>query len=53
VAQTTRTSVEFDADDDADNEHIRETALEEAELADWDEDLPEVASIETIEEERA
>jgi hypothetical protein len=53
VEQTKRTSVEFDVDDDADNEDIRETALEEAEIADWDEEPPEVVSIEIIEEERA
>jgi hypothetical protein len=48
VAITRRTSVEFEVDDDADPEEIKETALEEAELAEWDDDPPEVVSIEII-----
>ena len=36
VEITRRTSVEFEVDDDADTEEIKETALEEAELAEWD-----------------
>jgi hypothetical protein len=44
-----RTYVEFEVDDDADTEDIKETALDEAELAEWDDDPPEVVSIEIIE----
>jgi hypothetical protein len=40
-----RTYVEFEVDDDADDEEIKATALEEAELAEWDDDPPEVVSI--------
>jgi hypothetical protein len=49
VEITRRTSVEFEVDDDADTEEIKETALEEAELAEWDDDPPEVVSIAIIE----
>jgi hypothetical protein len=49
VEITRRTYVEFDVDDDADTEEIKETALEEAELAEWDDDPPEVVSIQIIE----
>jgi hypothetical protein len=49
VEITRRTSVEFEVDDDADTDDIKETALEEAELAEWDDDPPEVVSIEIIE----
>jgi hypothetical protein len=45
VEVTRRTSVEFEVDDDADTEDIKATALEEAELAEWDDDPPEVVSI--------
>ena len=45
VEVTRRTSIEFEVEDDADNEEIKETALDEAELAEWDEDPPEVVSI--------
>jgi hypothetical protein len=48
VEITRRTSVEFEVDDDADTEEIRETALEESELAEWDDDPPEVVPIEII-----
>jgi hypothetical protein len=48
VEITRRTSVEFEVDDDADTEDIKDTALEEAELAEWDDDPPEVVSIEII-----
>jgi hypothetical protein len=48
VEITRRTSVEFEVDDDADSEEIKETALEEAELAEWDDDPPEVVSIEIM-----
>jgi hypothetical protein len=49
VEITRRTSVEFEVDDDADTEEITATALEEAELAEWDDDPPEVVSIEILE----
>jgi hypothetical protein len=49
VEITRRTSVEFEVDDDADTDDIKETALEEAELAEWDDDPPEVVSIAIIE----
>jgi hypothetical protein len=49
VEITRRTYVEFEVDDDADTEDIKETALEEAELAEWDDDPAEVVSIEIIE----
>jgi hypothetical protein len=48
VEITRRTSVEFEVDDDADTEDIKATALEEAELAEWDDDPPEVVSIAII-----
>lgn len=50
VEQTKRTYVEFDADDDADGEEIRAIALEEAELADWEEEPPEIVSIEIVDQ---
>jgi hypothetical protein len=49
VEITRRTSVEFEVDDDADTEEIKATALEEAELAEWDDDPPEVVSIAILE----
>jgi hypothetical protein len=49
VEITRRTSVEFEVDDEADPEEIKATALEEAELAEWDDDPPEVVSIAIIE----
>jgi hypothetical protein len=48
VEVTRRTSVEFEVEDDADPETIKETALEAAELDDWDDDPPEVVSIQII-----
>jgi hypothetical protein len=48
VEITRRTSVEFEVDEDADTEDIKATALEEAELAEWDDDPPEVVSIAII-----
>jgi hypothetical protein len=48
VEQTKRTSVEFEVADEADEEDIKATALEEAELAEWDEDPAEVVSIEIV-----
>ena len=48
VEVTRRTYMAFDVEDDADREEINAIALEEAELAEWDEDPPEVVSIEII-----
>jgi hypothetical protein len=48
VEVTRRASMAFDADGAADSEEIKVTALEETELAEWDEDPPEVVSIEII-----
>jgi hypothetical protein len=48
VEITRRTYVEFEIEDDADAEDIKETAREEAELAEWDDDPPEVVSIQSI-----
>jgi hypothetical protein len=41
---------EFEVDDDADTEDIKTAAFDEAELADWDEDPPEMVSFEILEE---
>jgi len=49
VEVTRRTYVEFEVEDEADTEEIKETALDEAELADWEEDPPEIVSIEILE----
>jgi hypothetical protein len=49
VEITRRTFLDFEVDDDADTEDIKATALDEAELAEWDDDPPEVVSIEIIE----
>jgi hypothetical protein len=49
VEVTRRTSVTFEVDDETDDEDIKEAALDEAELAEWEEDPPEVVSIEIIE----
>jgi hypothetical protein len=48
VEVTRRTSIVFEVEDDADSEEIKATALEEAELAEWDEDPPEVVSVQII-----
>jgi hypothetical protein len=50
IEVTRRTSVTFEVDDEADDGEIKETALEEAELAEWEEDPPEVVSIEILEQ---
>jgi hypothetical protein len=50
VEVTRRTSVTFEVDDEADDEEIKETALDEAELAEWEEDPPEVVSIAILEQ---
>lgn len=48
VEVTRRTSIEFKVEDDADPEEIKATAFEAAELAEWDDDPPEVVSLEII-----
>jgi hypothetical protein len=50
VEITRRTYVNFEVEDDVDDEEIRTMALEEAELADWDDDPPEVVSFEVLED---
>jgi hypothetical protein len=50
VEITRHTSVEFEVDDDADPEAIKETALEEAALAEWDDDPPEIVSMHILDE---
>jgi hypothetical protein len=50
VEITRRTYVTFEVEDDMDDEEIRTMALEEAELADWDDDPPEVVSFEVLED---
>jgi hypothetical protein len=50
VEITRRTYVTFEVEDDVDDEEIRTMALEEAELADWDDDPPEVVSFEVLED---
>jgi hypothetical protein len=47
---TRRTYVNFEVDDDLDDEDIRTIAIEEAELAEWEDDPPEVVSFEVLEE---
>jgi hypothetical protein len=49
VEITRRTSVAFEVDDDLDDEEIKNLAIEEAELAEWEDDLPEVVSFEILE----
>jgi hypothetical protein len=48
VEITRRTDVEFDVDDDGDTQAIKETALADAELAEWDADPPEVLAVQII-----
>jgi hypothetical protein len=50
VEVTRRTSVAFEVDGEAEDEEIKETALDEAELAEWEEDPPEVVSIEILDQ---
>jgi hypothetical protein len=50
VEVTRRTYVEFEVDTDADTEEIKQTAFDEAELAEWDDDPPEVVSIQIIDD---
>jgi len=47
---TRRTYVNFEVDDDLDDEDIRTIAIEEAELAEWEDDPPEVVSFEILED---
>jgi hypothetical protein len=50
VEVTRRTSVAFEVDDETDDEEIKETALDEAELAEWEEDPPEIVSIDILDD---
>jgi hypothetical protein len=50
VEITRRTSVAFEVDDDLDDEEIKALAIEEAELAEWEDDPPEVVSFEILED---
>ena len=50
VEITRRTYVNFDVEDDVDDQEIRDMAIAEAELADWDDDPPEVVSFEIVED---
>jgi hypothetical protein len=45
-----RTYLAFEVEDDADADDIKATALDEAALAEWDEDPPEVISIEILDD---
>jgi hypothetical protein len=53
VEITRRTSVMFEVDDDADTDDITAEALDEAGLADWDEDPPEVISMDNLDDPQA
>jgi hypothetical protein len=50
VEITRRTSVEFEVNEDLDDEEIKRIAIEEAELAEWEDDPPEVVSFEILED---
>jgi hypothetical protein len=50
VEITRRTYVAFEVDDDLDDEEIKDMAIEEAELAEWEDTPPEVVSFEVLEE---
>lgn len=50
VEMTRRTSITFEVDDEADDEDIKEAALGEAELAEWEEDPPEIVSMEILDD---
>jgi hypothetical protein len=50
VEITRRTYVNFEVEDDVDDEEIRSMAIAEAELADWDDEPPEVVSFEVLED---
>lgn len=49
VEMTRRTFLAFEVEDNADTEDIKETGLDKAELAEWDDDPPEVMSSTIIE----
>jgi hypothetical protein len=49
VEMTRRTYVAFEVDDDLDAEESTRLAIEEAELVQWEDDPPEVASFEILE----
>ena len=48
VEVTRRTSVTFEVDDGTDDEDIKEAALDEAELAEWGDDPPEIVSMDIL-----
>jgi hypothetical protein len=50
VEITRRTYVEFEVEDDLDDQTIKSMAIEEAELGEWQDDLPEVVSFEILED---
>jgi hypothetical protein len=50
VEITGRPSDEFEVEDELDDEEIKRMAIEEAELGEWEDDLPEVVSYEVVEE---
>ena len=50
VEITRRTSIEFQVEDELDDEENKRMAIEESELGEWEDDLPEVVSYETVEE---
>ena len=50
VEITRRTSVEFEVDDDLDDEGIKALAIEEAELAEWEDEPAEIVSIEILDD---
>jgi len=50
VEITRRTSIEFEVEDDLDDEEIKAHAIEEAELAEWEDNPPKVVSFEILED---
>jgi hypothetical protein len=50
VEITRRTYVEFEVDDDLDDQMIKSMTIDEAELGEWQDDLPEVVSFEILED---
>jgi hypothetical protein len=47
---TRRTSVEFEGEDDTDTEDIKAMALDEAELAEWEDEPAEIVSMEILDD---
>jgi hypothetical protein len=47
---TRRTSVEFEVEDDTDTEDIKAMALDEAELAEWEDEPAEIVSMEILDD---